>query len=131
MTNHLTAGQHALLEAALTSRKHQLEAQIAQQLGGVSRVEHAREVLLDDADDATARDADREVDLALGDRHASELRAVNEALARLPTPAYGHCLDCGVQIAFDRLVQNPQVTRCVNCQSAVESRHGAVRRATL
>ena len=64
MSTHLTAGQRALLETALLRGQHALEAQIALQLEGGSRPEHAREMLLQDGDDAPARDADREVDLA-------------------------------------------------------------------
>jgi DnaK suppressor protein len=131
MTSHLTSGQRAMMEAALTTRQRQLDAQIAQHLGGGSRAEHAREVLLQDGDDAPARDADREVDLARSDQDIAELRAVNEALARVHSPEFGRCIDCDAEIPFDRLQRNPQVTRCIGCQSAFETRHGAARRATL
>ena len=68
MSTHLTAGQRALMEAAPVRRQLELEQQIAQELGGRSRPEHAREVLLQDADDSPARDADREVDLVRNDQ---------------------------------------------------------------
>ena len=131
MSTHLTAGQRTLMEAALKQRQRELEAQIAQQLGGSSRPEHAREVLLQDGDDATARDADREVDLARSDQDIGELRAVNEALARLHGSGYGLCSDCEAEIPFDRLQHNPQALRCVACQSAFESRRGPAQRATI
>lgn len=131
MSTHLTAGQRALLQAALVQRQHALEAQIAQQLGGESRPEHAREVLLQDGDDATARDADREVDLARSDQDIGELRAVNEALARLHGSGYGLCSDCDAEIPFDRLQLNPQAPRCVACQAAFEAQHGPSQRATI
>jgi len=131
MTNPLTAGQRALMEAALVRRKHELESHIEQQLGGHSRSEHAREVLQQDGDDATARDADREVDLARSDQEMDELRAVNDALKRLGTPQYGRCSDCGADIPFDRLQHNPQALRCVNCQQAYEIQHHATHRGTI
>ncbi len=131
MSTHLTAGQRALMEVALLRRQHELEEQIAQQLGGGSRPEHAREVLLQDGDDAPARDADREVDLARSDHDIGELREVNEALARLRAFSYGLCADCDAEIPFDRLQHNPQSARCVACQSAFEARGGPAHRATL
>ena len=89
MKNALTAGQRALLQSALEQRRTALEQQIAQQFDGQSRTEHAREILLQDGDDATARDADREVDLARSDQELGEMRAISDALKRLETGQYG------------------------------------------
>ncbi len=121
MSTHLTAAQRAQLEAELRSRRRELETQIAHQLDGRTRPEHARDVLLQDGDDAPARDADREVDLARSDQDLSAMRALNEALARLETAQYGVCVDCDAHIPFDRLRHNPQVLRCIACQTALES----------
>jgi DnaK suppressor protein len=131
MSTHLTAGQRALMEAALLSRQYELDKQIEQHLGGGSRSEHAREVLLQDGDDATARDADREVDLARSDQDIDELRAVNAALARLRTADYGLCIDCDAEIPFVRLQHNPQALRCVHCQAKFELPGGPTPRATI
>lgn len=124
MSHHMTAGQLALLEAALTQRQHGLERELQAQLGDQGRVEHAREQLLQDGDGERAHDADREVDLARSDQNLDALRQVNEALLRLRQPDYGLCIDCGQGIAFDRLQHNPEVLRCVTCQSAAERRSG-------
>lgn len=131
MSNNLTAGQRALMEAALVRRKHELESQLEQQLGGRSRSEHARELLQQDGDDAPARDADREVDLARSDQEMDELRAVNEALKRLGGSQYGLCSSCGAGIPFDRLQHNPQALRCVGCQQAFETQHHSGHRNTI
>ncbi len=132
MSTELTAGQRALMQATLVRRQHELEQQIAQQLDGKSRPEHARDVLLQDGDDATARDADREVDLARSDREIAELRDVNEALARLTAGTYGWCLDCEAGIPFGRLQRQPQASRCLACQAAEEAQRGRAQpRATI
>jgi len=131
MTKPLTAGQRAPMEAALMRRRHELEEQITLRLGDSSRSEHAREVLLQDGDDAPARDADREVDLARSDQDVVELRAVNEALGRLHGAKFGLCADCEAAIPFDRLQHNPQALRCVACQSAFESQRGPAQRPTI
>jgi RNA polymerase-binding protein DksA len=120
VTTHLTAGQRALLEAELVRRQNELDRQLAEHQGGLSRVEHAREVLSQDSDDVSHREADREMDMALGDREITELGAVSAALLRLKEDRYGVCSDCGEQIAFDRLKVEPWALRCVACQGRRE-----------
>lgn len=120
MPHHLTAGQRAQLEAALTMRLHQLERNLSTHQDGQSRPDHAREVLLSDADDAPQRDADREVDLMRSDLELDELGRVSRALRRVHAPEYGYCIDCGAEIAFDRLRVEPQALRCVACEARQE-----------
>jgi RNA polymerase-binding transcription factor DksA len=121
MKSTLTAGQRAQLKELLELRQHELDSRVARQPLG--RAEHAREFLLQDADDAPQRDADREVDLARSDADLRELGAVSAALARLNEPGFGHCADCGEPIAFDRLRIEPWALRCVACEA---KREGAV-----
>jgi len=118
--SHLTAGQRALLEAALVQRQHQLDRRLADHTGGLSRAEHAREVLLQDGDDAPQRENEREMDLALTDIETQELGAVSAALRRLHEPEFGQCADCASEIPFDRLKIEPWALRCVACESKRE-----------
>ncbi len=118
--SHLTAGQRALLEAALVQRQHQLDRRLADHTGGLTRAEHAREVLLQDDDDAPQRESEREMDLALTDIETQELGAVSAALRRLHEPDFGLCADCGNEIPFDRLTIEPWALRCVACESRRE-----------
>ncbi len=120
MTSHLTTGQRALLKAELTSRQHQLDRQVADHSGGLSRAEHAREFLSQDSDDVSQREADREMDMALSDRELAELGAVSAALLRLEQDDYGACADCGCDIPFDRLKIEPWALRCVPCEEKRE-----------
>jgi DnaK suppressor protein len=131
MNTHLTLAQRALLTAELEQRQQDLERQIAGEFGGASRVEHAREVLLQDGDDAPARDADREVDLARSDQDLDELRAVKDALVRMQGSTYGLCADCGAEVPYARLQHTPEVLRCIACQTALEARLGIVHRASI
>ncbi|MFO1216337.1 MAG: TraR/DksA C4-type zinc finger protein [Burkholderiaceae bacterium] len=120
MTSQLTAGQRALLQAELERRQHELDRQVADHQGGLSRVEHAREVLSQDSDDLPQLEAGREMDMALGDREIGELGAVSAALRRLQEDRYGECVDCGEAIPFDRLKVEPWALRCVACESRRE-----------
>lgn len=120
MSTHLTAGQRALLEAALTTRQRDLDRRLAEHQGGLSRAEHAREVLNQDSDDISHREADREMDMALNDRELGELGEVSAALRRLQDGSYGLCADCGEAIAFDRLKVEPWALRCIGCETQRE-----------
>lgn len=120
MTTHLTAGQRALLEAALVQRQHQLDRRLAEHNEGLSRVEHAREVLQQDVREAAQREEEREVDMALSDMEQRELGEVSAALRRLQAGDYGRCADCDAEIPFDRLKVEPWALRCVACESRRE-----------
>jgi len=118
MTSHLTAGQRALLEAALVQRQHQLDLRLAEHHEGLSRVAHARELLLQDGDDVPQRENARATDLAVIDLETQELGAVSLALKRVHAPEYGVCADCSQDIPIDRLKIEPWALRCTACESA-------------
>ncbi len=120
MSTHLNGQDKTAPHAALAARRTQIEAQQRSHLAGQSRVEHAREVLLQDGDDAPQRDADREVDLAISDREVVELAAIDAALARLASGHYGLCSDCDGEIPLARLKLEPQALRCVACETRRE-----------
>jgi DnaK suppressor protein len=126
-TSRLTAGQRAQLKELLELRQHELDQRLARELGGGSRAAHAREVLLQDSDDAPQRAADREVDLVRSDAELRELGAVSQALKRLDSAEFGLCTDCGRAIAFDRLKAEPWALRCVACESVRERAVNAPR----
>jgi RNA polymerase-binding transcription factor DksA len=104
MIPNLSTAQRALLQQLLQMRQHELDRRVAMHQG-VSRAEHAREVLQQDGDDAPQRAADREVDLARADRDMAEL---------------GRCADCGEAIPFERLKLEPWTMRCVGCTARRE-----------
>lgn len=114
MTTALTPGQQALLESELTLARQRVQAALRAQRDGVDRIAHAAALLADDT-------ADRELDQARDDHLLAELDALDDALMRLKTPAYGRCIDCAAVIPFDRLQRQPQALRCVDCQAATET----------
>jgi DnaK suppressor protein len=125
------AGWHAQLEAALRARRTALVQQSQAHLEGNSRVDHAREQLLQDGHDATQRDADREVDFARTDRDAVALAEIDAALLRLANGQYGLCIDCGDEIAPARLQLAPESSRCIACASQQERAHGQGKPPTM
>ena len=101
MTRPISISQDDLqqLQQSLQARRLLLAGQRDAQLGGQSRAEHAREVLLQDGDDDTQRDAEREVDFARSDQDAVALTKIDSALQRLALGSYGLCIACGDPIA--------------------------------
>jgi DnaK suppressor protein len=129
MNPALTPAIRQQLQQQLLGRRAALDAQRRAHLAGESRAEHARDVLLQDGDDAPQRDADRTVDFDRTDRDAVALAEIDQALLRLQAGGYGQCHDCGDAIPLARLQLAPQALRCVACESALE--HGRSRPATL
>lgn len=119
---HLTSGQRALLQAELEARQRNIGKQLDTHQEGRTRVEHARDVLERDYDDAPQRAMDREVDMALSDIDTQELAAIGRALQRVHEADYGLCEDCSAEIPFDRLKIEPQAQRCVACETKFEQR---------
>ena len=60
-------------------------------------------MLLQDSDDETQRDAEREIDFARSGQDALALTKIDRALQRLTLGSYGLCIDCGETIAIERL----------------------------
>ena len=70
---------------------------------------------------ACAAEADDEV-IAMLHHEREELKAVQDALARLEGGTYGACLECGEPIGAMRLSVLPEAALCVGCQGMAEHR---------
>jgi DnaK suppressor protein len=68
-------------------------------------------------------DAIQQQQMALANRQqASALRQqIESALRRIDDGSYGDCLHCGEVISDARLQAQPWASRCIDCQSALES----------
>lgn len=120
MNQPLSKEQQATLAHALQVRRQALERQMALHQHDQSRVEFARDLLLQDGDDAPQRASDREVDQTLSDIDLQALAAVSAAQGRLQRDSFGQCIDCEEPIPFERLLIEPEAERCLACQSAHE-----------
>ena len=61
-------------------------------------------------------------------RDVDELRQIAAAQERLARGEYGQCVDCGVDIPYERLRAQPAAARCVPCQEQYEKLHDNVVR---
>jgi DnaK suppressor protein len=53
-----------------------------------------------------------------------ELEKIEQALTRIESGAYGHCIDCGGWIGGARLEVMPAAVRCRKCQEELEKLDG-------
>lgn len=120
MRSHLSPEQSRQLESLLVDRQQDLDRQLAEHQDGLSRAEHAHDLLLQESDDVPQRENEREMDLARVDQVTQELAAVAAALRRLREGDYGICADCGADIPFARLQVEPWALRCVACETRRE-----------
>lgn len=97
-----------------------LQSSMALSRGGGERNE-----LFKDPYGSASQTHDDEITADMVSRRATELRQVDRALADIEAGRYGLCQECGEQIAVARLKALPFATRCVACQSAIESNRQA------
>jgi DnaK suppressor protein len=120
MRSQLTEDQRGVLQRELQSQLDAMRSRSGAVSGGMSQVDHAAEVARQDADDATQRAGDREVEDIVGDIDSGEFAALHAALLRIQSPEYGLCTDCGASIPFGRLRAEPQALRCTLCEASRE-----------
>jgi DnaK suppressor protein len=122
-TVHLSPAQRKHLLDALSLQLAQLTRQRAMRLQGQSETAHANQTRQEDADDATQRAGDREVEAAVADIDSAEFDSVTAALLRMHGIGYGRCSDCDAPIPYARLNAEPQALRCVACQTIYERKN--------
>lgn len=76
-----------------------------------------------DIGEQAAADALADLNLAIIDRQVRELRDIEAARVRIGGGGFGICIDCGVDIGFDRMLAYPTAVRCLPCQRQHEKTH--------
>ncbi len=76
-----------------------------------------------DAGEEAVRDLLWGLNATLFDHHIREIREVEETRIRMREGEYGNCVDCGDDIAYQRLQARPTASRCIYCQREYERTH--------
>jgi DnaK suppressor protein len=109
------------LKTMLEQRRQDILNEVQGRIRGV-RAEGAdkpHEVL--DPGETSEVDIQEDIEFALIQMKAETLNKINEALSRLDDGTYGHCFECGDDIAEARLRALPFAVRCKDCEEAREN----------
>lgn len=117
--------QLARIRKALDVRYSALLAEIRDEMEDSENLQYVELIGRSAADsgDAAVSDALADLNLDILDRHVRELRQLEAARARLDEDRFGACIDCGNDIAFERLLVHPPALRCRDCQQQRERTH--------
>jgi len=70
--------------------------------------------------DTATETVGREIDYTLEEHDERMLAAIDAALGRLDAGTFGTCVNCGAQIAPERLEAMPWATLCIDCKRREE-----------
>ena len=73
-----------------------------------------------DTGDESMANALADFNVARLDRHIQGMRDIEAAFQRIKAGTYGACVDCGDDVAFNRLQAYPTAKRCIVCQEKRE-----------
>ncbi|MDO5622194.1 MAG: TraR/DksA C4-type zinc finger protein [Paracoccus sp. (in: a-proteobacteria)] len=93
----------------LAARRAELIAQIAE------IEDQLDDPVPQDWEDAAQERQDDEVLSALGNADQTEIRRIDAALNRIDEGEYGFCVQCGAEVAAERLELLPDTPFCANC----------------
>ena len=121
------------LSRRLDERRRVLSSEVHDELEETERRElgSLAGVLPGDAGDQSVADTEAHLNVAMTDRHAEELLAIDRAKARIADGTYGNCIDCGGEIGFERLRAYPTAERCIRDQERVEKTYAHENKPTL
>ena len=108
-------------EHQLRALRQELLSRVRAQRGGTrSRADAAADARAMASDDRAKADEEFDLGVALEEREAAELLAIDQALQRIADGSYGLCLQCGASIPAARLHALPTADLCVGCQTRSE-----------
>ena len=73
----------------------------------------------DSGDESMANEL-ADINVATLDHHIRDIRDIEAAFERIREGTFGACIDCGDDIAFNRLQAYPTAKRCLVCQEKRE-----------
>jgi len=105
----------------LQQQRQELIDQLTRLRGGeVNRSEASAEHFGHVEDSRAQVATEREMEFAMDEHETAAIRVIDLALQRIGAGVYGDCMDCGTEIAIERLEASPQALRCIACQEKLE-----------
>jgi phage/conjugal plasmid C-4 type zinc finger TraR family protein len=131
--SHLTKKDRLAIRAALDEQRANLLRGLKAALEESGQTQYAAVLGKSSGDSADEALAVTLGDLAAArmDHEVRALQAMEAAAARLDSPDFGQCDDCGANIPAARLLVNPMATRCVACQERHEHTYSGQAHGSL
>ncbi len=131
--SHLTKKDRLAIRAALDEQRASLLRGLKAALEESGQTQYAAVLGKSSGDSADEALAVTLGDLAAArmDHEVRALQAMEAAAARLDSPDFGQCDDCGANIPAARLLVNPMATRCVACQERHEHTYSGQAHGSL
>ena len=118
----LTKAQQSKVEQVLSARYQKLIEEVRDELENTGEKQYMDIIgqVPPDIGDQSVADALADLNAQIIDRQIHEIRDIEDARKRLKDKRYGACIECGDEIAFERLMVYPTAKRCFRCQQQYE-----------
>ena len=115
-----TGARYDELKRMLIERQREIMNEVQGKIRDVRAEASDKDHEVLDPGETSEVDIQEDIEFALIQMKAETLHKINEALTRLEDGNYGHCFECGDEIAQPRLRALPFAVRCKDCEEARE-----------
>jgi DnaK suppressor protein len=115
-----TGARYEELKRMLVERQREILSEVQGKIRDVRAEGSEKDHEVLDPGETSEVDIQEDIEFALIQMKAETLNKINEALSRLEDGTYGHCFECGEEIAQPRLRALPFAVRCKDCEEARE-----------
>ena len=115
-----TAARYDELKWSLIERQREILSDVQGKIRDVRSEHSVKDHAVLDMGETSEVAIQKDIEFALIQMKAETLNRIDEALARFEDGTYGHCFECGEDIARPRLSALPFAARCKNCEQARE-----------
>ena len=115
-----TRARHDELKRMLERRQREVLGEVKGRIRDVRAEGSEKPHDVRDSGETSEVDVQEHIELALIQMKAETLARINEAVSRIENGTYGHCFECGGEIAEARLRALPFALRCKDCEEARE-----------
>ena len=112
--------RHDELKRMLIGRQREILSEVQGKIRDVRAERSEKDYAVLDPGETSEVAIQEDIEFALIQMKAETLNRISEALSRLEEGTYGHCFECGDEIAQPRLRALPFAVRCKDCEEAGE-----------
>jgi len=116
-----TAAHYDELKWTLIERRREILSDVLVKIREVRSERSAKDYAVLDLGETSEVAIQKDIGFALIQMKGETLNRIDEALSRFEDGTYGHCCECGEDIARPRLSALPFAARCKNCEQARET----------